>query len=113
MYAQRLALHGAGRCAFLAALLIRLRQNIAPACPYEMKQTTNMSITLRGCMATERMDEQWVRIRDRIKSVWSHAEFDDKEMRKTRGNLTKMVNLIHAQTGDPLPEIRQKVISLI
>ena len=64
-------------------------------------------------MATKRMNEQWYRIRDRIKQVWDHADFEDKEMKKTRGNLTKMVNLIHAKTGDPRPEIRQKVVSLI
>lgn len=64
-------------------------------------------------MATKRMNETWYRIRDRIKEAWSDAEFNDKEMKKTRGNLTKMVNLIHAKTGDPRPEIRQKVVGLI
>jgi hypothetical protein len=64
-------------------------------------------------MATKRMNETWYRIRDRIKAVWSDTEFTDKEMKKTRGNLRKMVNLIHAKTGDPRPEIRQKVVSLI
>ncbi|MEP0548982.1 MAG: hypothetical protein ABJF88_18760 [Rhodothermales bacterium] len=64
-------------------------------------------------MATQRMNETWYRIRDRIKEAWSDAEFNDKEMKKTRGNLTKMVNLIHAKTGDPRPEIRQKVVGLI
>ncbi len=64
-------------------------------------------------MATKRMNETWYRIRDRIKEAWSDTEFNDKEMKKTRGNLTKMVNLIHAKTGDPRPEIRQKVVGLI
>ncbi len=64
-------------------------------------------------MATKRMNEQWFRIRDRIKQAWNDAEFDDKEMKKTRGNLTKMVNLIHETTGEPRPEIRQKVVGLI
>jgi hypothetical protein len=64
-------------------------------------------------MATKRMNETWYRIRDRIKEAWSDAEFSDKEMKKTRGNLQKMVNLIHAKTGDPRPEIRQKVVGLI
>lgn len=64
-------------------------------------------------MATKRMNETWYRIRDRIKEAWSDTEFNDKEMKKTRGNLTKMVNLIHEKTGDPRPEIRQKVVGLI
>ncbi len=64
-------------------------------------------------MATKRMNETWYRIRDRIKEAWSDTEFNDKEMKKTRGNLTKMVNMIHAKTGDPRPEIRQKVVGLI
>lgn len=63
-------------------------------------------------MATKRMNEQWRRIRDRIKAVWDDAEFTDKEMKKTRGNLQKMVNLIHEKTGEPRPEIRQKVYGL-
>jgi hypothetical protein len=64
-------------------------------------------------MATKRMNETWYRIRDRIKDAWDDTEFTDKEMKKTRGNLQKMVNLIHAKTGDPRPEIRQKVVGLI
>jgi len=63
-------------------------------------------------MATKRMNEQWRRIRDRIKAVWSDAEFSDKEMKQTRGNLDKMINLIHEKTGDPRSEIRQKVYGL-
>ncbi len=64
-------------------------------------------------MATKRMNEQWYRIRDRIKQAWDDAEFDDQEMKKTRGNLTKMVNLIHEKTGDPRPQIRQRVVGLM
>ena len=63
-------------------------------------------------MATKRMNEQWRRIRDRIKAVWSDAEFSDKEMKQTRGNLDKMINLIHEKTGDPRSEIRQMVYGL-
>ncbi len=64
-------------------------------------------------MATKRMNDQWFRIRDRIKQAWSDTEFDDKEMKKTRGNLAKMVNLIHEKTGDPRPEIRKRVVGMI
>ena len=64
-------------------------------------------------MATKRMNEQWYRIRDRIKAAWADAEFDDKEMKKTRGNLGKMVNLIHEKTGDPRPDIRKRVVGMI
>ena len=63
-------------------------------------------------MATKRMNEQWARIRDRVKAVWGDAEFTNKELKKTRGNLQKMVNLIHEKTGDPPAEIRQKVYGL-
>lgn len=64
-------------------------------------------------MATKRMNDRWYRIRDRIKSVWDTAEFSDKEMRKTRGSLPKMVNLIHDKTGEPRPKIRRTVAALM
>ena len=63
-------------------------------------------------MATKRMNEQWARIRDRIKAVWSDADLTNKEMKRTRGNLQKMVNLIHEKTGEPRKEIRQTVYGL-
>ena len=63
-------------------------------------------------MATKRMNDQWARIRDRIKAVWSDADLTNKEMKRTRGNLQKLVNLIHEKTGQPRAEIRQTVYGL-
>jgi hypothetical protein len=64
-------------------------------------------------MATPRMDERWYRIRDRIKDVYDSADITDKEMRRARGNLPKMVNLIHDKTGEPPAEIRRTVMALM
>jgi hypothetical protein len=68
---------------------------------------------LRVFMATERMDQSWYRIRAQIKSIWSDAEFGDKEMKKARGDMNKMVNLIHEKTGEPRSEIFQKISAII
>jgi hypothetical protein len=64
-------------------------------------------------MATPRMDQRWFRIRDRIKTVYSGVDLTDKEMRRTRGNLGKMVNLLHEKTGEPQDDIRKTVSALI
>ena len=64
-------------------------------------------------MATEKMNNDWRRLRDRIKRVWSDVEFDDKAMKKTRGTLRKMVSLIHARTGEPRASIRQKIVAVM
>ena len=62
-------------------------------------------------MGKQRMEQNWNRVKTQIYAVW--GEIDEKELKKARGNLTKMVNLIHEKTGDPRPEIRQKVVGLI
>ena len=64
-------------------------------------------------MATKRMDEDWGRIRERIKGLWEDVEFKDQNMKKTRGSLRKMVSLIHQKTGDPRAEIRRKVMAVM
>ena len=64
-------------------------------------------------MATQRMNENWQRVRDQIEAVWNEQEFGDKEMKKARGNLNKMVDLIHEKTGEPRTEIMQKIIAFI
>lgn len=64
-------------------------------------------------MATARMNERWYRIRDRIRDVYDGADLSDKEMRKARGSLPKMVNLIHDKTGEPVAEIRRTVTALM
>ena len=64
-------------------------------------------------MATEAMNESWRRILSQIQSVWSEAEFDDADLKKARGDLRKMVDLIHAETGEPKEEILQKISSFL
>ena len=49
-------------------------------------------------MATKKMNRDWQRVRDRIKGVWSDIDFDDANMKKTRGSLRQMVNLVHERT---------------
>jgi len=64
-------------------------------------------------MATDRMNENWRRVREQIEAIWSDHEFGDKEMKKARGNLKKMVELIHEKTGEPRNDIMQKIIAFI
>jgi hypothetical protein len=64
-------------------------------------------------MATEAMDEDWRRVREQVKSIWSETEFDDKAMKRSRGNLTKMINLIQQKTGEPREQIRRKMDAVI
>ena len=64
-------------------------------------------------MATERMNENWRQVCSQITSIWSEAEFDEKEMNRARGNLRKMVQLIHDKTGEPRSEIFQKISAII
>lgn len=64
-------------------------------------------------MATERMNESWGRVREQIEAIWSGYEFGDKEMKKARGSLPRMVELIHEKTGEPRAEIIQKITAFI
>lgn len=64
-------------------------------------------------MATERMNQSWRNIRDRIKAVWSEVEFKDKNLKKTRGSLRQMVTLIQEKTGEPREDIRRKVVAVM
>ncbi|MCB0718181.1 MAG: general stress protein CsbD [Bacteroidetes bacterium] len=64
-------------------------------------------------MATDRMNENWARVKSQIEAVWSDHDFGDKEMKKARGNLRDMVNLIHEKTGEPRSEITQKIIAFV
>ncbi|MCY4172185.1 MAG: general stress protein CsbD [Bacteroidetes bacterium] len=64
-------------------------------------------------MATDRMNENWRQVCDQIQSIWSDAEFNEKEMKKARANLRKMVQLIHDKTGEPKDEIFQKISAII
>ena len=64
-------------------------------------------------MATERMNESWRQVRSQIESIWSETVFEDGEMKKARGNMRKMVKVIHEKTGEPSSEIFQKISAII
>jgi hypothetical protein len=64
-------------------------------------------------MATKAMNESWRRVRDQIKSIWSDADFDDKEMKRARGEMDKIIGLIHDKTGESPEEIRRKMSAII
>ncbi len=64
-------------------------------------------------MATRRMNENWARMKNQIESIWTDAEFGDKEMKRARGNLNRMVELIHTKTGEPRLEIMQKLSAFL
>lgn len=64
-------------------------------------------------MATENMNDSWRRVRTQIEAIWSEAEFEDKEMKKARGNMNRMVDLIHEKTGEPHQQIYQKIVAIL
>ena len=64
-------------------------------------------------MATQCMNDSWARVREQIESIWSEAEFGEKELKKARGDLKKMVNLVHEKTGEPRNQIFQKIAAII
>lgn len=64
-------------------------------------------------MATERMNDSWARVKSHIRTLWSDHEFGDSEMKKARGSLPKMVDLIAEKTGEPRPEIMQKISAFL
>ena len=64
-------------------------------------------------MATASMNESWRRVKNQIMTIWSDQDFGDTEMKKARGNLNKMVELIHEKTGEPRPEIIQKISAFL
>lgn len=64
-------------------------------------------------MATEKMNEDWRRIRDQIKDIWDDADFDNKQMKRARGDFTKIVGLIHDKTEEPIEEIRRKMSAIL
>ena len=64
-------------------------------------------------MATEAMNESWRRVRDQVKSIWNDVDFDDKEMKRARGDMGKMVRLIHDRTGEPREDIFRKMSAIL
>ena len=64
-------------------------------------------------MATPKMNQDWRRLRYRIKSMWDDVEFDDSRLKKTRGSLRQMVTLIQERTDETRAEIRQKIVAVM
>ena len=64
-------------------------------------------------MATEAMNESWRRVKSQIESIWSDTDFDDKEMKRARGSMRKMVNLIEDKTGESREEIVRKMGAIL
>lgn len=64
-------------------------------------------------MATEAMNESWRRIRDQIKTIWDDADFDDKQMKRARGDMEKIMGLIQDKTGESREEIRRKMSAIL
>ena len=62
-------------------------------------------------MGKQRMESNWDRVRTQILSVW--GELDESDMKKARGDLGKMVNLIHESTGEDRTLIMQKMATLV
>jgi len=63
-------------------------------------------------MATEAMNESWRRIRDQVKEIWEDADFDDKQMKRARGDLDMMIGLIQDKTDESQEEIRRKLSAI-
>ncbi|HIG75732.1 MAG TPA: general stress protein CsbD [Bacteroidetes bacterium] len=59
----------------------------------------------------ERMEDNWTRMKAQIQSTWENL--DDADLKKARGNLQQMVNLIHAETGEDRQLIMQKMSAFI
>lgn len=64
-------------------------------------------------MATEKMNEDWRRIRDQIKDIWDETDFDDKQMKRARGDMEKIMGLIHDKTDESIEEIRRKMSAIL
>ena len=60
-------------------------------------------------MATKRMNDSWRQVKNQIQTIWGDVDFEDKEMKRARGSLPKMVNLIHEKTGEPREAIIRKM----
>lgn len=63
-------------------------------------------------MATNTMNDNWTFVKSQIEMIWQDAEFDDAELKRARGNLRKMVDLIHEKTGEAPGVIRQKMSAI-
>ncbi len=64
-------------------------------------------------MATKNMNDSWRRVKRQIEMIWEGTEFDEKELKRARGDLRKMINLIHEKTGEPRGEIMNKMSAIL
>lgn len=64
-------------------------------------------------MATSTMNDSWRRVQKQILALWSDQDIAEAELKKARGNLGRMVELIHEKTGEPRPEIMQKIMAFV
>ena len=62
-------------------------------------------------MSKARMDQSWQRVKTQIQAVW--GEIDESDLKKARGDLRNMVNLIHEKTGEDRSIIMQKMSAVI
>lgn len=62
-------------------------------------------------MGKQRMTDNWERMKAQIMSTWD--DLDEDEMKKARGNLSQMVNLIHVQTGEDRQLIMRKMSAFL
>ena len=62
-------------------------------------------------MSKERMNQNWERMKAQIQSTWDGL--DDSELKKARGSLTQMVNLIVNQTGEDRQVVMQKMSAFL
>ncbi len=62
-------------------------------------------------MGKQRMNDNWERMQAQILSTW--GALDEAEMKKARGSLSQMVNLIHSQTGEDRQVIMRKMSAFL
>ena len=57
------------------------------------------------------MNDNWERMKSQILSTW--GDLDESELKKARGNLGRMVNMIHDQTGEDRDLIMRKMTAFL
>ncbi len=57
------------------------------------------------------MEQSWQRMIAQILSVW--GDLDEQDLKKARGDLGQMVNLIHEKTGEDRALIMRKMVTLV
>lgn len=62
-------------------------------------------------MADQRMEDSWARVKSQITNMW--GDIDEKDLKKARGSLRKMVDLIHEKTGEDQGLIMRKMSAII